>query len=41
MVEAQRFWDWIVEKVKAENEIQDWNRAIKMPKAYIFQTDQN
>ena len=36
LVEVQRFWDWIVEKIKYENSTRDWNRAIKMPKAYIF-----
>jgi hypothetical protein len=36
LVEGQRFWDWIVEKVKYENSTRDWTRAIEMPKASYF-----
>jgi hypothetical protein len=36
LVEGQRFWDWIVEKIKYENSTRDWNRVIEMPKAYFF-----
>jgi hypothetical protein len=36
LVEAQRFWDWIVERVRYENSTRDWNRAIRMPEAHMF-----
>jgi hypothetical protein len=36
LVEVQRFGDWIVEKIKEENYVRDWNRAVRMPQAHMF-----
>lgn len=36
LVEVQRFGDWALERIKEENTIRDWNRAVRMPQASMF-----